>query len=298
MKNFYQVLGLEPTCSAEQIKSAFKEYAKHFHPDKHQGNEFFAQKFIEVKEAYDNLYNPATRNVHDEYHGLNDFSSSQYNQTQEGGHNSNSSQTSSSTAKESQNDNSKKSNTSNNSNREVTEEDYCKWAEQKLNNNDYPGALGEIGDGMKKFRKSAKLEYAEGDIQEAFGYYWRARKSYRRAFEYGIVEAKAEVIRIESLLESGIEIYKKYMVKAVLFCSVGIAIAISSSTLHNLVAGVIAGTIVNCIGTIIILRGVNKELPKRLTENFQYVSFEFNVYMLFTMAMMMGSSFLAAYIYG
>jgi len=71
MKNYYQILGLDQNCNNEQIKSAFKEYAKHYHPDKHQGNTFFADKFIEVKEAYDNLVNYQTRKVHDDFHNLN-----------------------------------------------------------------------------------------------------------------------------------------------------------------------------------------------------------------------------------
>ena len=71
MKNYYQILGLEQNCNNEQIKSAFKEYAKHYHPDKHQGNAFFADKFIEVKEAYDNLIDYKIRKTHDEFHNFN-----------------------------------------------------------------------------------------------------------------------------------------------------------------------------------------------------------------------------------
>lgn len=70
MKNYYLILGLEPKCTVEEIKKAYKEYAKHYHPDRHSGNEFFSQKFIEIKEAYDNLNNIKLKEAHDLYHGF------------------------------------------------------------------------------------------------------------------------------------------------------------------------------------------------------------------------------------
>jgi len=71
MKNHYQTLGLEPNCTNEQIKSAFREYAKHYHPDKQQGNPFFEEKFKEIKEAYDTLIDSEKRRTHDEFHNIN-----------------------------------------------------------------------------------------------------------------------------------------------------------------------------------------------------------------------------------
>jgi len=71
MKNHYQTLGLEPNCTNEQIKSAFREYAKHFHPDKQQGNWFFEEKFKEVNEAYNTLIDSEKRRKHDEFHNIN-----------------------------------------------------------------------------------------------------------------------------------------------------------------------------------------------------------------------------------
>ena len=70
VKNCYQTLGLESNCTDEQIKSAFRKYAQHYHPDKHKDNPFFAEKFIEIKEAYDTLINYNTRKKHDEYHNI------------------------------------------------------------------------------------------------------------------------------------------------------------------------------------------------------------------------------------
>jgi len=74
MKNYYQTLELDPNCTNEQIKSAYRKYAKYYHPDKHQNSEnkdFFSKKFVEIKEAYDILIDEQTRKKHDEYHNLN-----------------------------------------------------------------------------------------------------------------------------------------------------------------------------------------------------------------------------------
>ncbi len=54
-KNYYQILGLNDGASLEEIKKAYKEYVKHYHPDMHGNSEFFKKRFQEVQEAYDYL---------------------------------------------------------------------------------------------------------------------------------------------------------------------------------------------------------------------------------------------------
>jgi len=54
-KNYYHVLGLNDGASLEEIKKAYKDYVKHYHPDKHRNSEFFKKRFQEVQEAYDYL---------------------------------------------------------------------------------------------------------------------------------------------------------------------------------------------------------------------------------------------------
>ncbi|MDO6676622.1 DnaJ domain-containing protein [Tenacibaculum sp. 1B UA] len=61
-ENYYQILGLEPNCSKEEIKKAYKNYASKFHPDKHNGDPFFEEQFKKIKEAYDFLINNFERN--------------------------------------------------------------------------------------------------------------------------------------------------------------------------------------------------------------------------------------------
>jgi len=60
MKNYYDTLELKFGASEAEIKKAFRKLAVKYHPDKNMGDEYFSQKFIEVKEAYDILINPSS----------------------------------------------------------------------------------------------------------------------------------------------------------------------------------------------------------------------------------------------
>jgi DnaJ-class molecular chaperone len=64
-RDYYQVLGVEENADAETIKSAFRDLALKYHPDRNQGNPEAAEKMKEVNEAYAVLSNPGKRQEYD-----------------------------------------------------------------------------------------------------------------------------------------------------------------------------------------------------------------------------------------
>lgn len=65
-RDFYEVLGLNKSASKDEIKSAYRKLAKKYHPDinKEPGAE---EKFKEVQEAYDILYDDKKRQMYDQF---------------------------------------------------------------------------------------------------------------------------------------------------------------------------------------------------------------------------------------
>ena len=54
-KNYYEILGITPNATKEEIRKAYRRLASKYHPDKHQGNplqELAEEKFKEINEAY------------------------------------------------------------------------------------------------------------------------------------------------------------------------------------------------------------------------------------------------------
>jgi Ca-activated chloride channel family protein len=63
--SFYQVLEIPFNASAEDIRTAYFEAAKRFHPDVNP-DPFAKQKFLQIQEAYEVLSNPKKRLAYDE----------------------------------------------------------------------------------------------------------------------------------------------------------------------------------------------------------------------------------------
>lgn len=63
--NYYHILGVSAAATAREIKLAYKTLAIQYHPDKHQGNRYFEEKFKMVNEAYQVLSNPQKRATYD-----------------------------------------------------------------------------------------------------------------------------------------------------------------------------------------------------------------------------------------
>ena len=50
-KDFYEVLGVSKTATADEIKKAYRKLALQYHPDKNPGNKEAEEKFKEAAEA-------------------------------------------------------------------------------------------------------------------------------------------------------------------------------------------------------------------------------------------------------
>lgn len=65
MKSYYEVLGVNDDANKDEIKKAFRNLAKKYHPDKNRDNESAVKKFQEVSEAYEVLGNEDSKQEYD-----------------------------------------------------------------------------------------------------------------------------------------------------------------------------------------------------------------------------------------
>ena len=66
--DYYDILGVSKTASAEEIKKAYRKQALEWHPDRHKDNKEAAEKrFKEINEAYQVLGDPQKRQSFDQF---------------------------------------------------------------------------------------------------------------------------------------------------------------------------------------------------------------------------------------
>jgi DnaJ family protein A protein 3 len=74
-EDYYKVLGVPRSASAEEIKKSYFELAKKYHPDRNKGDPNAAEKFTKIGEAYEVLSNPDKRRSYD-YSGFSEYNTS------------------------------------------------------------------------------------------------------------------------------------------------------------------------------------------------------------------------------
>jgi len=63
MKNYYEILGVSIDASLEEIKKAYRELVRKYHPDVGESSD--VERFLEVQEAFEVLRDQKTRDVYD-----------------------------------------------------------------------------------------------------------------------------------------------------------------------------------------------------------------------------------------
>lgn len=66
-KNYYKILGVERSATADEIKRAYKKVAIKYHPDRNPGDKEAEEKFKQAAEAYDVLRDPDKRARYDQF---------------------------------------------------------------------------------------------------------------------------------------------------------------------------------------------------------------------------------------
>src|SRR3954467_15064724 len=65
-KDYYEILGLKKSASADDIRKAFRKLARKYHPDVNPGDKSAEEKFKALSEAHEVLSDPKKRRIYDQ----------------------------------------------------------------------------------------------------------------------------------------------------------------------------------------------------------------------------------------
>ena len=66
-RDYYEILGVSKSSSADEIKKAYRKVAMQFHPDRNPGDHAAEEKFKEAAEAYEVLSDDQKKAKYDKY---------------------------------------------------------------------------------------------------------------------------------------------------------------------------------------------------------------------------------------